>query len=129
MTIKEELREAYQKRIGKWKPTSRFLKTEGTDVNIAARKFIEEIIIIKFREIAAKKPFKEYLFIEFNYSDKWFRFFSNVDPLTYIEKDSLVTKEVLEKAIEIAKKEYDIDTIEEKTWENNIRYVFYLYLS
>ena len=126
MTIKEELKELYQKRKSNWNVTSRENKN---DIEAEARKFIEEIIIYKFRKIAEKKPFCDFLFIEFNYGTNWTMFFSNIDSLSYMEKDSLISKEVMKLAVNLAKKEYDISVVVEESIENNTRFMFYLDLS
>ena len=127
MTIREELKEVYQKHIANWRV--RKDKNEVVDVEAEARKFIEEVLIFKFREIAAKKPFCNFLFIEFMYGKNFKMFFSNVDPLVYFGNDNSISKEVMEKASELAKKEYDISTVVEEGIENKTRYMFYLELS
>ena len=123
MTIRDELREMYQKRKAIWKE---YNKVEAED---DARKFIEETIIVKFREIAIKIPDRDYIFVEFDYSPNWTLFFSSIDSIKYMPKDCPISKETMDIAICLAKKEYDISVFVEESLVQNTRYIFFLELS
>ena len=104
MTIKDELKAKLQQVKAKQDKEKRNLESK-------ARKFIEEFIIPKFREIAEKKPTSEYLTISFwSNIDCWY-YTSDIDGWDQ-RHDSPYDFSVVSTAVELAEKEFDIEASE-----------------
>ena len=100
MSIKSELKANLQKVREKQAEKDRNLDLE-------ARKMIEEFIIPKFRKIAESQPTESYLRIEFHNNIGCWCYTSNIESWNY-RKDSKYDYQVVCKAVEIAK-DFDIE--------------------
>lgn len=100
MSIKTELKAKLQK-------TRENQDKKERDIQSEARKFIEEFIIPKFREISDKEPTYDYLYITFTNNIGCWYYTSNIDKWEN-RKDSEYDYDVVSVAVELAK-EFDIE--------------------
>lgn len=119
MTIKEELKAKLQQVKEKQEKANRDLEGE-------ARTFISEFIIPKFREIAEKKPTYEHLRISFSCNIGCWYYTSDIDG--WDRHDSPYDFSVVSKAVELAKKEFDIEAYESDDGAGGTYLEFYLEL-
>lgn len=100
MSIKTELKAKLQK-------TRENQEKKGREIQSEARKFIEEFIIPKFREISDEEPTYDYLWITFHNNIGCWNYTSNFDDWNH-RKKSKYDYEVVSVAVELAK-EFDIE--------------------
>ncbi len=101
MSIKSELKAKYLQNVQKEQSKN------DQNLELEARKMIEEFIIPKFRKIAEKQPTSSYLSIKFHNNIGCWCYTSNIDSWN-CRKDSQYNFQVVYKAVKIAT-EFDIE--------------------
>lgn len=129
MTIREELKENYVKHMSNWKKQHKLDLDPEVSLEEQARVFFNRVLIPKFKEISLRKPTCDYFYIQYDYGKNWIWYISNVDPLTNLGHDGPVEEHVIEKAVQISKKEFDIDATREEDGKYGTKYLFYIDLS
>ena len=129
MSIREELREMYQRRQANWKTYHQDVN-KTMDIDEQARSFIEKNLVYKFKEIFIKKEKCDYIYIEYDYGKEWIWYLSNIDPILNMGKKPPIPKEVMERVVELAQsEEYDIGVDRDDYEDGSTKYLFYIELS